>query len=98
MNIFEVKDGCPLKGKTEQMTEEELQREYDFHIAESIIANLYKEGKITVDELHKISALNRQKFSPRLAINVNLRMDKSVQLRFLTFMNFQFIFNAIRRP
>ncbi len=67
MNIFEVKDGCPLKGKTEQMTEEELQREYDFHIAESIIANLYKEGKITVDELHKISALNRQKFSPRLA-------------------------------
>ena len=67
MNIFEVKDGCPLKGKTEQMTEEELQREYDFHIAESIIANLYKEGKITADELHKISALNRQKFSPRLA-------------------------------
>jgi uncharacterized metal-binding protein len=67
MNIYEVKDGCPLKGKTEQMTEEELQKEYDFHIAESIVANLYKEGKITVDELHKISSLNRQKFSPRLA-------------------------------
>ena len=49
MNIFEVKDGCPLKGKTEQMTEEELQKEYDFHIAESIVANLYKEGKITAD-------------------------------------------------
>lgn len=63
MNIYEVKDGCPLKGKTEQMTEEELQKEYDFHIAESIVANLYKEGKITADELHKISALNRQKFS-----------------------------------
>ena len=47
MNIYEVKDGCPLKGKTEQMTEEELQKEYDFHIAESIVANLYKEGKIT---------------------------------------------------
>ena len=67
MNIYEVKDSCPLKGKTEQMTEEELQREFAFHIAESIMANLYKEGKITVDELHKISALNRQKFSPRLA-------------------------------
>jgi len=26
MNIYEVKDGCPLKGKTEQMTEEELQK------------------------------------------------------------------------
>ena len=67
MNIYEVKDGCPLKGKTDQMTEEKLQKEYDFHIAESIVANLYTEGKITVDELHKISALNRQKFSPRLA-------------------------------
>ena len=40
--------------------------QYDFHMAESIIKMLYKEGKITVDELHKISALNRQKFSPRL--------------------------------
>ena len=67
MNIYEVKDGCPLKGKTEQMTEEELQKEYDFHIAESIVGMLYKEGKITQDELHKISALNRQKFSPKLA-------------------------------
>ena len=45
MNIYEVKDGCPLKGKTEQMTEEELQKEYDFHIAESIVANLYKKAK-----------------------------------------------------
>ena len=67
MNIYEVKDGCPLKGKTEQMTEEELQKEYDFHIAQNIVANLYKEGKITADELHKISVLNRQKFSPKLA-------------------------------
>ncbi|EAD5361733.1 hypothetical protein K8A91_08470 [Listeria monocytogenes] len=67
MNIYEVKDGCPLKGKTDQMTEEELQKEYDFHIAESIVGMLYKEGKITQDELHKISALNRQKFSPKLA-------------------------------
>ena len=67
MNIYEVKDGCPLKGKTEQMTEEELQKEYDFHIAESIVAMLHREGKITDDEIHKISALNRQKFSPKLA-------------------------------
>ena len=68
MNIFEVKDGCPtIMGKTEQMTTEELQKEYDFHIAEGIVKMLYKEGKITADELHKISALNREKFSPRLA-------------------------------
>lgn len=67
MNVIEVKDGCPIKGKTEQMTEEQLQKEYDFYIAESIVAMLHREGKITDDELDKISALNRQKLSPKLA-------------------------------
>ncbi|ETA82303.1 hypothetical protein T472_0201885 [Youngiibacter fragilis 232.1] len=67
MNIIEVKDGSPIKGETEPMSEEQLQKEYDFYIAESIVGMLYKEGKITQDELHKISALNRQKFSPKLA-------------------------------
>lgn len=68
MNIFEIKDGCPaIKGKTEQLTTEELQKEFDFHMAQSIVKTLYKEGKITADELHKISVLNREKFSPRLA-------------------------------
>lgn len=67
MKITEVKDGCPIKGEIEPMTEEQLQREYDFYMAESIIRMLHKEGKITEDELHKISVLNRQKFSPKLA-------------------------------
>ena len=67
MNVIEVKDGCPIKGEIEQMTDEQLQNEYNFYIAESIVAMLHREGKITDDELDKISALNRQKFSPKLA-------------------------------
>ena len=67
MNVIEVKDGCPIKGEIEQMTDEQLQNEYNFYIAESIVGMLHREGKITDDELHKISALNRQKFSPKLA-------------------------------
>ena len=67
MNVIEVKDGCPIKGEIEQITDEQLQNEYNFYIAESIVAMLHREGKITDDELHKISALNREKFSPRLA-------------------------------
>ena len=67
MKIIEVKDGCPIKGEIEQMTDEQLQNEYNFYIAESIVAMLHREGKITDDEIHKISALNRQKFSPKLA-------------------------------
>ena len=54
MNIIEVKDGSPIKGETEPMSEEQLQKEYDFYIAESIVGMLYKEGKISLDELHKI--------------------------------------------
>ena len=67
MNVIEVKDGFPIKGEIEQMTDEQLQNEYNFYIAESIVAMLHREGKITDDEIHKISALNRQKFSPKLA-------------------------------
>ena len=67
MKIIEVKDGSPIKGETEPMTEEQLQREYDFYIAENIIRMLQKESKITEDERHKISALNRRKFLPKLA-------------------------------
>ena len=68
MNIIEVKGGSPIKGKIAPITEEQLQKEYDFYIAESIVGMLYKEGRITQDELLKISALNRQKFSPKLAV------------------------------
>ena len=67
MDVIEVKDGCPIKGEIEQMTDEQFQNEYNFYIAESIVAMLHREGKITDDEIHKISALNRQKFSPKLA-------------------------------
>lgn len=67
MNIIEVKDGRPVQGETKPMTKEQLQREYNFYIAEKITEALYKEGKITKEEQHKISVLNRHKFSPNLA-------------------------------
>lgn len=67
MKITKVKEGCPIKFEIEQMTEEKLQNEYDFYMAESLVRMLFKEGKISEDELRKISALNRQKFSPKLS-------------------------------
>jgi uncharacterized metal-binding protein len=67
MNIFEVKDGCPLKGETKPLTEEQVQNEYDFYIAEFMVVMLHKAGKLTAEEAHKISVLNRQKFSPYLS-------------------------------
>jgi uncharacterized metal-binding protein len=56
MKITKVKDGCPIKFETEKITEEQLQNEYDFYMAESLICMLFKEDKISEDELRKISA------------------------------------------
>ena len=67
MKITKVKDGCPFEIEIEPMTEEQLQNEYDFYIAESLTLMPFEEGKISEDELRKISALNRQKFSPKLS-------------------------------
>ncbi len=67
MNVIKVKDGCPIKGEIEQMTDGQLQNEYDFYMAEMVVKMLHKEGKITDGELHKISVLNRKKFSPKFA-------------------------------
>lgn len=67
MKIIKVENSHRLKIEAEPMTEEQLQNEYDFHMAEMLNRMLYEEGKITEDELRKISALNRQKFSPKLS-------------------------------
>ncbi|MFT8313451.1 MAG: SHOCT domain-containing protein [Clostridium sp.] len=48
-------------------TQEELQREYDYIIAQKILKSILEKGLISVDEFNKITELNRQTFSPYLA-------------------------------
>ncbi len=50
-----------------QMTQEQLQREYDYFMAEKITKSILKNGLITEGEFNKITLLNRQTFSPNLA-------------------------------
>lgn len=50
-----------------QMTQEQLQREYDYFMAEKITKDMLKNGLITEGEFNKITALNRKIFSPNLA-------------------------------
>lgn len=45
----------------------QLQREYDYFRAQQILECMLKRCLITVDEFNKITALNRQYFSPALA-------------------------------
>jgi len=49
------------------ISQEQLQREYDYFLAQQILESMLKNYLITVDEFNKITALNRQSFSPALA-------------------------------
>ncbi|MVX64215.1 hypothetical protein GKZ28_10990 [Clostridium chromiireducens] len=48
-------------------TQEELQREYDYILAQKILKSIFEKGLISVDEFNKITELNRKTFSPYLA-------------------------------
>lgn len=48
-------------------TDEELQREFDYYMAQKLLKKLREEGLISEGELNKIAVKNRQSFSPYLA-------------------------------
>lgn len=50
-----------------KLSNEELQNEYDFYIAEKILNSMLKAGLISDDELNKLRAENKRIFSPLLA-------------------------------
>lgn len=47
--------------------QEQLQREVDYVRAQRIIESLLQNGLISLSEFNKITALNRESFSPALA-------------------------------
>ena len=49
------------------MTEEQLCGDYKYYMAQRITKEMLDNGLISVDEFNKISARNRQTFSPYLA-------------------------------
>lgn len=51
----------------QQVTQEELQKEFDYYMAQRTIETMFLYGMISLAEFNKISALNREKFSPFLA-------------------------------
>ena len=46
-----------------EITQEELQREYDFYMTQKMLETMFMFSMISVDEFHKISAVNRKTFS-----------------------------------
>ena len=53
--------------KPEPITEEQMQADFDYYIAQRMLEKMQEKGLITVDEFNKITAVNRKKFSPYLA-------------------------------
>lgn len=52
--------------KKHEYTEEELQREYSYMLAQQMTGKLLEKGMISEEEYHKIMAKNRGTFSPKL--------------------------------
>ncbi|MDD2981382.1 MAG: hypothetical protein PHN80_15620 [Hespellia sp.] len=53
--------------KKHEYTEEEMQKEYTYLLAQQMTEKLLEKGMISVDEFNKITAKNRETFSPKLA-------------------------------
>ena len=53
--------------KKHEYTEEEMQQEYGYMLAQQMTRKLFKKGMITEPELNKIMAKNKETFSPKLA-------------------------------
>ena len=54
------------KNKPSKLTDEQLQNELNFHLAEKMLVKLREKELISHEELNQISKLNRQKFNPLL--------------------------------
>lgn len=53
--------------KKHQYTEEEMQQEYGYMLAQQMTEKLLEKGMITEEELYKITLKNRETFSLKLA-------------------------------
>ncbi|RBP36302.1 hypothetical protein DFR81_1316 [Garciella nitratireducens] len=66
--VMKISDGVIDKSiQLKKMSQEQLQREFDYIQAEKLLRKMLQKGLITEAEFNKIEALNRQSFSPFLA-------------------------------
>ncbi|WP_082195121.1 SHOCT domain-containing protein [Bacillus andreraoultii] len=66
--VMKISDGVIDKSiELKKMSQEQLQREFDYIQAEKLLRKMLQKGLITEAEFNKVEALNRQSFSPFLA-------------------------------
>lgn len=64
MNITQIKGGQITYQDIPKPTDEEMQNEYNFILAEQMTRKLLDQGLISEEEFNKIMAKNRRSFSP----------------------------------
>lgn len=68
MQITKITEEQPLPSPAaKRFTNEELQREYGYYLAQKLLKSMLDKGMITEEEFGKIAALNRKFFSPFLS-------------------------------
>ena len=67
MQVTQTIDGRVNPADVPKPTNEEMQNEYDYLLAEQLTQKLLDEGRISVDEFNKIMAKNKAVFSPFFA-------------------------------
>jgi hypothetical protein len=67
MKVTKLEDVHSIQYKSEKITEDELQNEHDYLVAENLTKKLLEKGFISQDEYDKIMGKNRKTFPPLLA-------------------------------
>lgn len=68
MQVTKVTDGFQNQtAEKKRFTDAELQKEFDYYMAQKLLEKLREADLITKEEMDKITAKNRQSFSPYLA-------------------------------
>jgi len=64
MRIWQVDDDFEIQYEQPRITNEELQREYNYFLADQLTKKLLDTGMITEDEYRRIRKRNIQSFKP----------------------------------
>lgn len=67
MQVTKTTGGMIDPADAPKPTDEEMQNEYDYFLAEQLTRKLLEKGLISVDEFTRIMVKNRETFSPFLA-------------------------------
>lgn len=67
MKVTKLEDAHSIQYKPEKITEDELQNEHDYLVAENLTKKLLEKGFISQDEYDKIMSKNLKTFPPLLA-------------------------------